>query len=64
MWLLVLRPIQITATPMQMLWFLTVLFRVSAGHFHRAGLSSVDRGHPTPDAAVKLGGGFDVTFAR
>lgn len=40
------------------------MFHVPGGHFHRAGTSTVDRSHPTPDAAGAMGGGFDVVFSR
>ena len=42
----------------------SVMFHVPAGHYHRAGSSSVERGHPTPDMASAMGAGFDVTFER
>ncbi len=40
------------------------MFHVPAGHFHNASGSTVDRSHPTPDAASAMGGGFDVVFQR
>ena len=42
----------------------SVMSHVPAGHYHRAGEASIDRGHPTPDQASAMGAGFDVSFER